>query len=193
MVLQDPGADVGAKNERRISAICAVPGTSGFEVSHGWHCSGAGRGWLPLTSAKRSVMPSCRVRTIVCKPLNTPCPPILLLHARSPPPRCAPQQIHGLVDRLMTIFGLSRQPGTLPRNDATPAVAGGQYSFAHSEHPSFLPGRQAKVFVNRLTVTGEPIGVKPLGVFGVVHPEVLGSFELPFPASALELDMEVLL
>ncbi|KAJ1629429.1 hypothetical protein T492DRAFT_118404 [Pavlovales sp. CCMP2436] len=103
------------------------------------------------------------------------------------------EQAHGLVDRLMTIFGLSRQPGTLPAGEEAPVVAGGCYSFAPSVHASFLPGRQARVFVNRLSVSGEPLGVCHLGYFGVVHPEVLNAFELPFVGSALELEMEVLL
>lgn len=94
----------------------------------------------------------------------------------------------------MTTFGMHRQAGTLPAGETGPAaVAGGCYSFAHAEHPSFFPGRQARVFANRLSVAGEPLGVRELGVFGVLHPEVLSAFELPFPASALELDMEALL
>lgn len=32
IVLQDPDADVGARNERRVSAVCCVAGSSGFEV-----------------------------------------------------------------------------------------------------------------------------------------------------------------
>jgi phenylalanyl-tRNA synthetase beta chain len=32
VVLQDTTADVGARNSRRVSALCMVPGTSGFEV-----------------------------------------------------------------------------------------------------------------------------------------------------------------
>ena len=132
VVLLDPAADVGAKNERRLSAVCCVPGTSGFE------------------------------------------------------------QIHGLVDRVMTTFGLSRQAGTLRADEDMPAVAGGTYSLAPSEHVSFMAGRQARVFANRLSAAGEPLGVRSLGYFGVVHPEVLSAFDLPFPGSALELDLEAL-
>ena len=36
------------------------------------------------------------------------------------------------------------------------------------------------------------IGGKRAGSMGVVHPEVLGNFELKYPVSALELDFDVL-
>mmetsp|Transcript_4397 Transcript_4397/g.12384 ORF Transcript_4397/g.12384 Transcript_4397/m.12384 type:complete len:625 (+) Transcript_4397:43-1917(+) len=129
IVLQDPSADVGAKNERRVSAVCMLPGTSGFE------------------------------------------------------------QIHGLVDRIMVTQGLARQAGTL--TPGATDVGPGQYSFLLSEHPSFFPGRQAQVFVNTLTPAGKPNGTRPAGHFGMVHPDVLKAFDLPFPASALEIDLEV--
>ena len=29
-----------------------------------------------------------------------------------------------------------------------------------------------------------------MGVFGIVHPEVLGNFEVPYPVAALELNLE---
>jgi phenylalanyl-tRNA synthetase beta chain len=101
------------------------------------------------------------------------------------------QQIHGLVDRLMTIFGLERQAGVLAAS-APAVVRGGCYSFMPSEHPSFLAGRQAQVFVNTLSPAGEQRGVRSIGHFGVLHPEVLGAFELPFPGSAMEFHLELL-
>jgi phenylalanyl-tRNA synthetase beta chain len=32
-----------------------------------------------------------------------------------------------------------------------------------------------------------------IGIFGILHPTVLKNFELPFPTSTLELDLEVFL
>ena len=29
-----------------------------------------------------------------------------------------------------------------------------------------------------------------VGIFGIVHPEVLGNFEVPYPVAALELNLE---
>jgi phenylalanyl-tRNA synthetase beta chain len=101
------------------------------------------------------------------------------------------QNIHGLCDRLMVVFGLKRQDGVLPK-DVPPQVAGGMFSLMPSEHPSFMAGRQAQVFANPLA-GGKPKGVRSLGYFGVVHPEVLTAFDLLFPGSALELDVEQLL
>lgn len=46
--------------------------------------------------------------------------------------------------------------------------------------PEYFPGRQAEVFYQG----------KAVGSFGVVHPEVLENFEMAFPVSALELNLE---
>ena len=55
-----------------------------------------------------------------------------------------------------------------------------RYSWQPSELPEFFPGRQAEVMY----------GDTAVGSFGVVHPEVLDNFEMAFPVSALELNLE---
>jgi len=54
------------------------------------------------------------------------------------------------------------------------------YSWQPSERPEFFPGRQAKVLYEGAEV----------GAFGIVHPEALEAFEVAFPVSALELNLE---
>lgn len=68
-------------------------------------------------------------------------------------------------------------PGT---NPALEAKLGGGYSWAPSNHPSFFPGRQATI-----TARGQQVGI-----FGIVHPEVLGAFDVEHPVSALEMTIE---
>ncbi len=51
------------------------------------------------------------------------------------------------------------------------------------EHPSFIPGRCARLV----------LGGKPMGMFGEVHPEVLEAFGIAQPTIALELDAEAIL
>lgn len=65
-------------------------------------------------------------------------------------------------------------------NPSLEAKLGGGYSWSPSSHPSFFPGRQAVV-----TARGRQVGI-----FGVVHPEVLGAFALEYPVCALELNIE---
>jgi phenylalanyl-tRNA synthetase beta chain len=48
---------------------------------------------------------------------------------------------------------------------------------------TFFPGRRADVIFN---------GVK-IGVFGIIHPLVLKKFDIHFPASSLEINIEPLL
>jgi phenylalanyl-tRNA synthetase beta chain len=68
------------------------------------------------------------------------------------------------------------------------AFAGGfgkiasQISFVTIEHPSFIKGRAA----------GTVIHDKRIGVLGELHPEVIRNFELEYPMSAFEVDIEQL-
>jgi phenylalanyl-tRNA synthetase beta chain len=79
--------------------------------------------------------------------------------------------VHGVLDRVLLIAGASRsvdQPG---------------YSVKESDEATYFPGRQAKVVV----------GGKEVGIFGIVHPDVLSKFDIVNPCSVLELDLEPLL
>lgn len=57
------------------------------------------------------------------------------------------------------------------------------------ENPTFFPGRGAKVFF-RASEGAEP---QHIGAIGVLHPEVLGHFEIPYAASSVEINAEVFL
>lgn len=63
---------------------------------------------------------------------------------------------------------------------AREARLGGGYSWQPSQHPSYFPGRQASI-----QARGQDIGQ-----FGIVHPEVLEGFDIPYPVSALEINLE---
>ena len=54
------------------------------------------------------------------------------------------------------------------------------YTIAHTDHPTFHPGRRAEI----------RIGDKTLCVFGEAHPEVLENYDLPHKAYLFELDFE---
>ncbi|MBA0835440.1 hypothetical protein Goarm_007720 [Gossypium armourianum] len=78
--------------------------------------------------------------------------------------------IHSLVDRIMEVMG-------------TPFVPVGDksgYFIELSNEPEFLSGRQAKIIYKG----------GHIGIFGIVHPEVLNNFDIPDPCSFLELDIE---
>ena len=54
--------------------------------------------------------------------------------------------------------------------------------------PTFFPGRCADIMLIKPST-----GVKTkIGTFGVLHPEVLKAYDIPFPTSAVELDLEPL-
>ncbi len=59
---------------------------------------------------------------------------------------------------------------------------GFSYKLEPIDHPSFIPGRSAKIVVNK----------KNLGILGEIHPRVLLNFELNVPIIAAEININVL-
>ncbi|KAI0877965.1 phenylalanyl-tRNA synthetase [Hypoxylon argillaceum] len=62
------------------------------------------------------------------------------------------------------------------------------YFIQETSDPTFFPGRAAGVYLGR---AGEES--RRIGEIGVLHPEVLEKFEIRYPVSALELNLEVFL
>lgn len=58
-----------------------------------------------------------------------------------------------------------------------------------TENPTFFPGRGAKVFYR----SAPGAEVQKIGSLGVLHPEVMKSFEIPYAASSVEINVEVFL
>ena len=58
-----------------------------------------------------------------------------------------------------------------------------KYSVVNSKDSTFFPGRCADIYVNSTKV----------GVFGVIHPEVLDHFEITNPCSAFELNLDAIM
>nr|CCA27490.1 unnamed protein product [Albugo laibachii Nc14] len=90
--------------------------------------------------------------------------------------------IHGLVDRIMLLVGFRNvveAPDIVSKLDI-------YYSIDPSSHPTYFPGRCADVILHSFGKT------QCLGSFGVLHPRVLGSFELTHPTSTLEINLDPL-
>ena len=102
--------------------------------------------------------------------------------------------IHGLVDRIMQL--VSVRPSAEYSPDGAEAAAlrdntepRGEYLIKPSDEDGmYFPGRGANV-VFRPKEGAE----QTIGTFGIVHPEVLENFQLRYPCSMLELNMEVFL
>lgn len=76
------------------------------------------------------------------------------------------EHIHGLLDRIMLMLNV-------PRSESG-------YSIKESNCPTFFEGRSADIMLNGIVV----------GTFGILHPHVLTKFEISFPCSALEINLE---
>jgi len=83
------------------------------------------------------------------------------------------EHIHGLLDRIMLLLEIPRtQPGSLSG-----------YYLRSTEDATYFPGMTAEIVVRGNSI----------GKMGVLHPEVLHNYDLPFPASALHIEIETFL
>jgi phenylalanyl-tRNA synthetase beta chain len=104
--------------------------------------------------------------------------------------------IHGLVDRVMTCAQIQPEAG-YAANSLTAgeikdlervARQGLVYFVKPSADPAFFPGMAADI-VLRTTEGVETV----VGVMGVVHPEVLSNYDISYPCSVCELDIEAIM
>lgn len=92
------------------------------------------------------------------------------------------EYVQGLLGKLMQTL---RTPWL--ENPSTDKRRG--YWIEQSDDSMFFPGRGAKIFF-RVSENAEP---QHIGAIGVLHPEVLGHFEIPYAASSVEIRAGVFL
>ncbi|EAN79208.1 phenylalanyl-tRNA synthetase (beta subunit), putative [Trypanosoma equiperdum] len=87
------------------------------------------------------------------------------------------EDIHGLVEFVMAKLGVVRKVGE-------EVVDGDSYTLERSSDGAFFPGRCMDVFLHR---SGQKVCI---GGFGVVHPNTLKAYDIPFPCSYMELNVQ---
>ena len=93
--------------------------------------------------------------------------------------------VHGLLDRLMLMLKsafVTREDGLEVKN-----AKGIEYWIEEVDDKTFFPGHAASIFAK---IDGK---THTIGVFGILHPTVLEKFELRYPVSTLEFNVEVFL
>jgi len=107
--------------------------------------------------------------------------------------------IHGLVDRIMTLSEVSPENEYVANSSKTDeekyrvSKEGWFYTIAELDEKdscagTYFPGRAASIM---LTSPGkEQVSI---GSFGILHPEVLSNFDIQYPATCMELDLEALM
>ena len=102
--------------------------------------------------------------------------------------------VHGLLDKLMMMLDVPRI-----FNGDEKAQRG--YYLREAEDPSFFPGRAAHIVLRQPVPSSRGLesthdlmqalgGDQCVGTIGVLHPEVLHRFDLAFPCSAFEFNLE---
>ncbi|KAI4205329.1 MAG: hypothetical protein LQ346_001477 [Caloplaca aetnensis] len=93
--------------------------------------------------------------------------------------------VHGLMDRVMLMLKSAFVTGEegLTKKGAEEAA----YWIAEVDDSTYFPGHAAAI---HLRIAGKE---QVIGVFGILHPTVLEKFELRYPVSTLEMNIEVFL
>ena len=117
--------------------------------------------------------------------------------------------IHGLVDRIMTLIEVGPEASYVATSGKKSSVTGGadeetyrisregwfytiaQLPYDGDAHESkmYFPGRAAQVLLTKPS-SDEKIRV---GTFGILHPNVLKNFDIQYPCSVVEIDLEELM
>ena len=111
--------------------------------------------------------------------------------------------IHGLVDRIMTLTEVAPEASYVATSTKKDQEAESRYRVSKEgwfytisplaagsyEEGMYFPGRAAEVI---LTKPGSSDKIR-LGTFGILHPNVLKNFDINYPSSVMELDLELLL
>ena len=111
--------------------------------------------------------------------------------------------IHGLVDRIMTLTEVAPEEAYVATSTKKDQAEESRYRVSKEgwfytmaplsagayEENMYFPGRAAEVL---LTKPGSLEKLR-LGTFGILHPNVLKNFDINYPSSVMELDLELLL
>lgn len=97
--------------------------------------------------------------------------------------------VHGLVDRIFALLEIPARPFAWEAGKAADFGKHGlRYAVEASDDvPSFFPGRGARIVLEDAAGTRTVVGS-----LGVLHPKVLANYELVYPASVLELNIQPL-
>ena len=105
--------------------------------------------------------------------------------------------IHGLVDRVMTCVQIQPEEAYALNSLTADEISDRKkvarsnvvYFVRSSSDPTYFPSMNAEVVLKTLADGVEKI----VGTLGVVHPEVLHNFDVSYPCSIVELDIDALM
>uniref|UniRef100_A0A7S4IXX5 phenylalanine--tRNA ligase n=1 Tax=Odontella aurita TaxID=265563 RepID=A0A7S4IXX5_9STRA len=117
--------------------------------------------------------------------------------------------VHGLVDRVMTLTEVAPERAYASNSGKTEeekfrvSKEGWEYTIrplSEAEEGerggvagTYFPGRAAEILLTKPGSDGGTTKKVRIGTFGIIHPEVLQNFDVQYPASCLELDLEQLM
>jgi phenylalanyl-tRNA synthetase beta chain len=108
--------------------------------------------------------------------------------------------VHGLADRVFRCAQILPEKGYAQSSVTAEEYAsmqrvsraGWSYSMQPTVDPLYFPGMGAEIILKKVTADGSEIELS-VGSMGVVHPDVLAKFELQYPCSVVEIDMEAIM
>jgi len=109
--------------------------------------------------------------------------------------------IHGLVDRIMTLVQIKPEESYAAmsltaeeRADRNRVARSGlEYFMRSGSDPCFFQGMRADVILRKLDSVTNEFTESVVGTFGALHPDVLRNYEVVYPCSAVEIDIEAIM
>jgi phenylalanyl-tRNA synthetase beta subunit len=192
---QDTTTDVGARNQRRIAAIYC-DARSGFEVIQGlldriMEINNVRFGPSVLEyRANRARMAEKKKAAEAAEKKRAAAALAAGKAAKPPKGGAAPAAASASVAAAAAAApaSVAAAPAPVEEEEAEWSI-GDTFTLRPSSHPSFFPGRRADILLHRVSA---PKGAEPivLGQFGILHPDVMSQFGIPFVCSAVEINVE---
>lgn len=108
--------------------------------------------------------------------------------------------VHGLIDHFMSVVGIAPVKEYAATDTTKKCLTADQtelcaeYFFKPSSCPTYFDKYCADIYVRKLSrEDGKELKVVKFGTIGVLHPEVLEKFNITYPGTAMEMDVENLL
>lgn len=201
---QDASTDVGARNQRRLGALyCDV--RSGFEVVQGlldrimaingvyfaprvveYRAQRAKQEAKREAAKKAQEAADKKKNAAAAKAAKDKAAPTAK-GGKSPAAVAAEEKAAAATATDDSASSSSAAAAAAPEDDEWKVVD--TFSLRPSSHPSYFPGRRADIVLHRLAQKDEVI----VGQFGILHPDVMSQFGIPYVCSALEINLEYFL
>jgi phenylalanyl-tRNA synthetase beta chain len=193
---QDPRTDVGARNQRRLAALYCDNNKSGFETIQGlldrvMLINGVRFG--PAVREHRANQAKLEAKRkaneAAAKKAAAAAAAAKAKAAKKAGPAAGASAAAAAAEEKKQDGVAAEEEDDSSASASAAWAEGDTFTLRPSSHPSFFPGRRADILLHRLNAAKDAAPIV-VGQFGILHPDVLAQFQIPYVCSALEINLE---